>query len=73
MLHMHYVQGGGESIVQLFERCKSALLRIGRNHKGIVSFHIDSLCDPSYSFNCHETYLMCPFSKFGSLTIATLD
>ncbi|XP_057419540.1 phosphoglycerate mutase-like protein 4 [Lotus japonicus] len=28
------IPGGGESIVQLFERCKSALLRIGRNHKG---------------------------------------
>ncbi|XP_020221080.1 phosphoglycerate mutase-like protein 4 [Cajanus cajan] len=26
--------GGGESFVQLFERCKSALLRIGRKHKG---------------------------------------
>ncbi|KAL2333589.1 hypothetical protein Fmac_014802 [Flemingia macrophylla] len=26
--------GGGESLVQLFERCKSALLRIGRKHKG---------------------------------------
>ncbi|KAK7331112.1 hypothetical protein VNO77_25326 [Canavalia gladiata] len=26
--------GGGESVAQLFERCKSALLRIGRKHKG---------------------------------------
>ncbi|XP_027346531.1 phosphoglycerate mutase-like protein 4 [Abrus precatorius] len=26
--------GGGESYAQLFERCKSALLRIGRKHKG---------------------------------------
>ncbi|KAL5187266.1 Phosphoglycerate mutase-like protein 4 [Glycine soja] len=26
--------GGGESFVQLFERCKSALLKIGRKHKG---------------------------------------
>ncbi|CAJ1942751.1 unnamed protein product [Sphenostylis stenocarpa] len=26
--------GGGESFIQLFERCKSALLRIGRKHKG---------------------------------------
>ncbi|XP_061352822.1 phosphoglycerate mutase-like protein 4 [Gastrolobium bilobum] len=26
--------GGGESLVQLFERCTSALLRIGRKHKG---------------------------------------
>jgi broad specificity phosphatase PhoE len=34
----HYVQGGGESITQLFERCKSALLRIGKKYKGI-SYH----------------------------------
>ncbi|RDX92894.1 Phosphoglycerate mutase-like protein 4, partial [Mucuna pruriens] len=26
--------GGGESLAQLFQRCKSALLRIGRKHKG---------------------------------------
>ncbi|KAK7263105.1 hypothetical protein RJT34_30689 [Clitoria ternatea] len=26
--------GGGESFAQLFERCKSALLRIGKKHKG---------------------------------------
>ncbi|KAK8471518.1 hypothetical protein PHAVU_003G246200 [Phaseolus vulgaris] len=26
--------GGGESFTQVFERCKSALLRIGRKHKG---------------------------------------
>ena len=32
-----YVQGGGESFIQLFERCKSALLRIGRKHKGFAT------------------------------------
>jgi len=28
------VQGGGESINQLLERCKSALLGIGKKYKG---------------------------------------
>ncbi|XP_061352817.1 phosphoglycerate mutase-like protein 4 [Gastrolobium bilobum] len=28
------IPGGGESLVQLFERCTSALLRIGRKHRG---------------------------------------
>ncbi|XP_045786278.1 phosphoglycerate mutase-like protein 4 isoform X1 [Trifolium pratense] len=28
------IPGGGESLDQLFERCKSSLLRIGRKHKG---------------------------------------
>ncbi|KAI5418847.1 phosphoglycerate mutase-like protein 4 [Lathyrus oleraceus] len=28
------IPGGGESLDQLYERCKSAVLRIGRKHKG---------------------------------------
>ncbi|KAE9597612.1 putative phosphoserine phosphatase [Lupinus albus] len=28
------IPGGGESLLQLFDRCTSALLRIGRKHKG---------------------------------------
>lgn len=30
------MQGGGESLDQLYERCTSSLERIGRKHKGMV-------------------------------------
>jgi len=35
------VQGGGESLVQLFDRSTSALLKIGLKHKGRPLAHDD--------------------------------
>ena len=55
------VQGGGESFTQVFERCKSALLRIGRKHKGFATIR-----------NCLETSLFMyffPRNKEGASTL----
>lgn len=35
-LNVLYVQGGGESLDQLYRRCTSALQRIARKHIGTV-------------------------------------
>lgn len=62
ILHIHntrciktiiYVQGGGESITQLLERCKSAFLRIGKKYKGSSILIISKifLANPKTSFS----------------------
>jgi hypothetical protein len=59
MMHKyHYVQGGGESITQLFERCKSALLRIGKKYKGI-SYHIYDI-----SWKLNNVFLVIQYMYF---------
>ncbi|KAI5418150.1 hypothetical protein KIW84_042688 [Lathyrus oleraceus] len=52
------IPGGGESIVQLLERCKSALLRIGQKYKGervVVVSHGASI-EILYKWACVNGY-----------------
>lgn len=44
LLCMHNdMQGGGESRDQLYQRCTSTLLRIGRKHKGMILLRMSLL------------------------------
>lgn len=39
------IQGGGESLDQLHERCVSSLERIARKHKGSISLTMAFFCN----------------------------
>ena len=40
MLVLYEWKGGGESLDKLYDRCTSALQRIGDKHKGFISFFL---------------------------------
>lgn len=52
---LYYSQGGGESLDQLYDRCTSALERIGGKHQGMVSpfvsrfFTIREFAEPMFN------------------------